>query len=221
MPKTLFASLMIAFLLAVSPAYADDSNGSGGGFFSGIWDSVTSLLSGEYGDKAGDQGDRSGNAGNTATATQTVTVNDTSIFANLPPDPGPAGKATLAGIDSDNDGVRDDVQRWIVFNYPNSAKTRAALTQMTKTMQQFLLSAADPVKSYANAVQQDRDIECLVYVQPNNYYDIGMKLRAIFLNTDLRTKAWLQADKHLSGKGFPSHSNKKLGCNFNPDALPD
>lgn len=62
----------------------------------------------------------------------------------LPPDPGEAGKATLAGIDSDNDGVRDDVQRWIVINYPNSQKTRAALVQEVKLDQQFLLNAADP-----------------------------------------------------------------------------
>jgi hypothetical protein len=40
----------------------------------------------------------------------------------LPPDPGEAGKVTLAGIDSDNDGVRDDIQRYIALTYPNSEK---------------------------------------------------------------------------------------------------
>ncbi|MDX8380534.1 MAG: hypothetical protein R8M14_00305 [Ghiorsea sp.] len=35
--------------------------------------------------------------------------------SGLPPDPGAAGRGTLAGIDSDNDGVRDDVQRWIAL----------------------------------------------------------------------------------------------------------
>lgn len=156
---------------------------------------------------------------NSATATQLVTVIDNSIFANLPPDPGAAGEATLEGIDSDNNGVRDDVQRWIVMNYPNSEKTRAALTQMVSSMQQFLLDAVDPVKSYANAVQQDRDIECLVYVQPSGFYEIDVEFQAVFLNTYLRSKTWLQADKHLSGKAFPSHSNKKQGCNFDPDIM--
>jgi len=42
----------------------------------------------------------------------------------LPPDPGDTGKATLAGIDSDNDGVRDDIERYIWLTYPASAKTR-------------------------------------------------------------------------------------------------
>src|SRR5580658_6889372 len=41
----------------------------------------------------------------------------------LPPDPGPAGMATLAGIDTTGTGVRDDVARWIAVNFYNSAKT--------------------------------------------------------------------------------------------------
>ncbi|MCF6156788.1 MAG: hypothetical protein E3K36_16465 [Candidatus Brocadia sp.] len=32
----------------------------------------------------------------------------------LPPDPGKAGKETLLGIDTDGDGVRDDIQRRIM-----------------------------------------------------------------------------------------------------------
>lgn len=135
----------------------------------------------------------------------------------------PAGEVTLAGIDSDDDGVRDDVQRWIALTYPNSQKTRAAVTQLTKTMQRFLLDAADPIKSLANGRRRVIDTDCLEYVQPNNYYDIGMELRAIFLNSDTRSKAWLQADVHLSGHVFTGLSDAylKQGCNFNPDVLPN
>jgi len=56
---------------------------------------------------------------------------------NLPPDPGEAGKATLAGVDSDNDGVRDDIQRWIVLSTPDSQKMREALIQGSKARQKF------------------------------------------------------------------------------------
>ena len=143
------------------------------------------------------------------------------IFTNLPPDPGAAGKLTLAGIDSDNDGVRDDVQRWILMTYPNSQKTRAALTQRTKMMQQFLLDAANPVKSLSNAVQMGRDRSCLAYVQRKDFYNIGMEQKAIFLNTYTRSKAWLQAGRHLSGNMFTSLADEKLGCDFNPDVMPN
>jgi hypothetical protein len=47
----------------------------------------------------------------------------------LPPDPGEAGKATIEGIDSDQDGLRDDIQRYIALTYPDSEKTREALRQ--------------------------------------------------------------------------------------------
>jgi len=148
---------------------------------------------------------------------------DTSVLADLPPDPGPAGEATLAGVDSDNDGVRDDVQRWIALTYPNSQKTRAALTQITKTMQQFLLNAADPAQSYHISVQMGKDTDCLAYILSAGFYKPSSELKAVFLNTDLRTRAWLQADHHLSGKIFPSlpYSQWKQACNFNPDAMPN
>ena len=46
---------------------------------------------------------------------------------NLPPDPGPAGDEAIEGIDTDQNGVRDDIDRWIGLNYRNSEKTRMAL----------------------------------------------------------------------------------------------
>lgn len=49
-------------------------------------------------------------------------------LVNLPPDPGEAGKLTIDGIDSDKDGVRDDVQRWIAQNWGHSPRAVKALT---------------------------------------------------------------------------------------------
>lgn len=51
----------------------------------------------------------------------------------LPPDPGEAGMVTLEGIDSDNDGVRDDIQRWIALeNDDVSEKAKQRFTNLTK-----------------------------------------------------------------------------------------
>lgn len=159
--------------------------------------------------------------GNNATATQLVTVNDRSIFASLPPDPGEAGKATLEGIDSDNDGVRDDVQRWIVMTYPDSEKTRAALIQRTKTMQLFLTDADDSNRTHMNAIKMSKDYDCLSYINMEGAYDISREHKAIFLNTYLRSKTWLQADKHLSGYMFEMlpYQQWKQACQFNPDEM--
>ena len=56
-------------------------------------------------------------------------------LANLPPDPGEAGKLTIDGIDADKDGVRDDVQRCIAENWGHSERAVAGLTIVAKIAQ--------------------------------------------------------------------------------------
>jgi len=46
---------------------------------------------------------------------------------------------TLAGIDSDNDGVHDDVQRFIALNYGHSERAVVALREIAKTAQREML----------------------------------------------------------------------------------
>ncbi len=67
----------------------------------------------------------------------------TDISVTLPPDPGEAGKVTLAGIDSDHDGVRDDLQREIVFMYPGNDLIRRILRAEMKVTQEVLLTNGD------------------------------------------------------------------------------
>ena len=67
----------------------------------------------------------------------------TDIAVILPSDPGEAGKATLAGIDSDKDGVRDDLQREIVFMYPDKDEARRLLRAMTKNIQDMIITEGD------------------------------------------------------------------------------
>lgn len=62
-------------------------------------------------------------------------------LADLPPDPGPEGMKTLAGIDSDNDGVRDDVQRYIALNYGHSERAVMSLREIAKGAQRQIMIA--------------------------------------------------------------------------------
>lgn len=58
---------------------------------------------------------------------------------NLPPDPGIEADKTIAGIDANKNGIRDDVELAIFKEYPNSAKTRAVLLQYALALQmQFI-----------------------------------------------------------------------------------
>jgi hypothetical protein len=145
----------------------------------------------------------------------TISVRD----AGLPPDPGEAGTATLEGIDSDNDGVRDDIQRYIALSYPESERIRAALTQYARTMQASLLDAHSEEMTVRHSHNLQRAIECLYYIRPDNANGVSGKLQAQILNTNERSRAWIIADKHLGGQVFFISDDFKSSCDFNPDAL--
>jgi hypothetical protein len=87
-------------------------------------------------------------------------------------------------------------------------------------MQEFLLYANNPDMAYKTSLKSGRAGDCLAYVN-KDFYDIGAELRAIVLNTYNRSKAYLQADHHLSGHFFSSLPDPKQGCDFDPDAMPN
>ena len=68
---------------------------------------------------------------------------ETDIPVILPPDPGEAGKLTLEGIDSNNDGVRDDLEREIVYMYPQNEEVRRVLRAMVKKEQDITATVGD------------------------------------------------------------------------------
>ena len=76
-------------------------------------------------------------------STRGLPVPATDVPVVLPPDPGEAGKATLAGIDSDKDGVRDDLQREIVYMYPQNDEVRRVLRAMVKKGQDMITTEGD------------------------------------------------------------------------------
>lgn len=164
----------------------------------------------------------SGSSGSGAVSS-TTTPSPTPDTSGLPPDPGVNGKLTLAGVDADADGVRDDIQRYIALTYPNSAKARAALTQATKLMQSELLDASDKSKSMQHAVEDDRSGECLASLRPDDFVNIERALEAKFLNTEERIRAYLKYNDQLGGEVFSGKplSEWKTSCAFNPDTLPN
>ena len=144
----------------------------------------------------------------------------------LPPDPGAAGMVTLAGIDSDNDGVRDDIERYIWLTYPQSAKQRAALTAIAKDFQTGLLAASN---NDANTTfQWNRKtadaIDCLWYVRGLEASNVRRALFSEFTNTKLRSVTYVMYNRLLAGKSFPGRKpgDFKAGCSgFDPDTMPN
>ncbi len=149
---------------------------------------------------------------------------------SLPPDPGEAGKATLEGIDSDGDGLRDDVQRYIAFTFPDSARVRAAAAVYAKKVQETFSVGNDRVKAMNLAAEINRSIECMNFAHGGNTYETlviarraGESLRAEVLNTADRSRSYLAYDAQLAGgvyRSLPMPEWKK-SCTFDLDALPN
>lgn len=142
----------------------------------------------------------------------------------LPPDPGNDGKATLAGIDSDNDGVRDDIERYIWLTYPHSQKTRLALTSDAIAMQAALLSRGDPALASGASDALGRAAYCLWYIYDGPAsFPVSNNVEALYLNTSERSRAYKAYFGLLNGQFVPGvpESQRKAQCAFDPDTLPN
>ncbi|MHB8710077.1 MAG: hypothetical protein ACYC6X_00820 [Minisyncoccota bacterium] len=143
----------------------------------------------------------------------------------LPPDPGPAGKATLAGIDSNGNGVRDDVERYIAINHQDSAKVRAALMQFAVVAQLELIDSADKQKSIQHANDEGKAMDCIEYItgSVSKLESLTKELQPVILNTDARNQAYFAYNDQLGGQYFPSTPDSQIPstCAFDPSTLPN
>lgn len=146
-----------------------------------------------------------------------LTVDATPAGNNsLPPDPGPAGAIPLLGIDSDRDGVRDDIQRYIALTYPGSPDTVQALRVLAVTYQDMLKVPAGSITA-AKTVNDKawRNRSCLVYLYgASEGHRRAKQLFAEYFNTLPRYKAWAAQDDLLAGQSFESPRNRSTACDF-------
>ena len=142
---------------------------------------------------------------------------------DLPADPGPDGDATIEGIDSNENGIRDDIERWIGLNYRNSEKTRLALTQAYYPLQNFMIHAreGDWDAVYNDMTAMQRANECLKFLIPKEAYSLGKKLHAEIVNTTDRVYAFRDSSRMLGGGSFPHlpRTQWKTSCNFDTDRI--
>lgn len=137
----------------------------------------------------------------------------------LPPDPGELGKLTIEGIDSDSDGVRDDLQRYIAIKYQSSEKLRRIMTEMAKADQDFIKNHTDKTLVLEVVEQRNKHISCLYYIDPNTASKHLQELERLQLNTNARTLAYIKANAMLSGMTFEAVIDAKSQCDFDPDSL--
>ena len=141
-----------------------------------------------------------------------LVLSDTPADDDLPPDPGEAGKKTIAGIDSDNDGVRDDVQRWIHFNFPK--KYQYNLTLQVKFELKNLLATSQ--EESIKLMHQTLHIHgCLFGLLIDDGYSPGKASKLLkgadeaILNTEERIRAHIQTQVWFDGQSGGGLSNEE------------
>ena len=123
-------------------------------------------------------------------------------------DPGAFENATLEGIDDDNNGVRDDIQRAILARMPESGPQQDSLSQGSKALQAAMRSAAvgDGGMQAAAARQTVRAVDCLHLQFDDALTEIGF-LESKAVNTSTRSRAYVDFNKSADGQFFGKGDN--------------
>lgn len=154
-----------------------------------------------------------------------------SVYANepeiinghiLPPEPDPKiNNATLLGVDSNNNGVRDDVERKILTMYPKPIQAELMLAD-ARVHQEML---NDPVGSaIASQKKMQRVGDCNMYLLDKGLgVDLGSVefIEKAMYNTKARAKAYRDYNTALSGGVYgsgPANWTEKA-CDFDVKAL--
>lgn len=150
---------------------------------------------------------------------------------NLPPDPGAEADKTVAGIDANQNGIRDDVELAIFKEYPNSAKTRAVLLQYALALQMGFTQPIINTETVTEIVrEQDRAGSCVAdalvprkspesdrsYPEVEKIFSFTDSVEEKQINTDRRKKVWLDFLKKVG-----SYSSMNNVCDIDYSVLPN
>lgn len=155
-------------------------------------------------------------SGNCFSVTIDKSSENSRLISQLPPEPGPENNRTLAGVDSDGDGVRDDIQRYILLNYEDDEAMRLVLLQTANVNQLKLTQAHDKEASRMNAIRSLRAIECSMYIGGEEAFKDTNKVTAMQINTRERSKAYDLFHQQIAGAITMGKSYKEYykSCTF-------
>jgi hypothetical protein len=144
---------------------------------------------------------------------------------NLPPDPGAEADKTVAGIDANQNGIRDDVELAIFKEYPNSAKTRAVLLQYALALQMGFIQPIVNTETVTEAIREEsRAFVCIgdiISRDDSENFDKQTTLLTKFVKeTQLNTEERKKYRTSFYSK-VGSYSSLDRVCDINYSELPN
>ena len=119
---------------------------------------------------------------------------------SAPAAPDAARKDTLAGIDSNGNGVRDDVEK-LVTGFDVTPEGRKAVLQLARATQLALTTSASEEAARRNGAELVRAQACLAAQVPDFTTYLGA-VRARTVDTDLRRLAWQAFEEKIARLEF-------------------
>lgn len=129
------------------------------------------------------------------------------------PDP-VKNNATISGVDSDNDGIRDDVQRFINLKYANNLKMKLAAKQFATYLQQVLLTIQDKQTNIEMMKKEINSYICWDGISPTDSNKNSKELVAKIVNTKERAVAHKKADLNFHGQVTTLPDSDLIFCDF-------
>ena len=162
-----------------------------------------------------------------STLSNILTLNITWIVNGhvLPPEPDKTlNDSTLLGIDVNDNGVRDDVERWIYEKYKDKHPIHIDIGMQTGRAYKLVLEHPEKAKEIHNIVSAPVFCEGYFRVFADMFGDtkyiqkkiLDTQFDNIYFNISERTNAYLQYQQYLSGDIYlvPRPSKGKNFCDF-------
>jgi len=143
----------------------------------------------------------------------------------LPPEPDPVlNNATLLGIDVNNNGVRDDVERWIYKTYKDKHPIHIDITMQAARAYKQVLETPERAKEIHDTVVNAPLFCASYYMYYAKLFDdsilvherIDAPVKSKYFNTNDRRNVYWEYDKLLSGDSYPlpDIEKEKSFCDF-------
>src|SRR3989338_5846944 len=144
---------------------------------------------------------------------------------NLPPTP-QNPDATVAGVDGNENGIRDDVELAIFKEYPDSAKTRAVLLQYALALQmEVTQKIVNEGTVIAVAQDSGRAYQCVGEIVSRDNFDTFIAITEGFHSfveeRQWNTPARMAAHKEFYRGNLGSYSSLKETCDLDLNVLPN
>jgi hypothetical protein len=171
--------------------------------------------------------------GTRATKNQIAKIHETKLTLgdvmgdNLPSDPGSQANTTIAGVDVNKNGIRDDVELAIFKAYPKSAKTRMPLLQYALALQlEMTLPVLNP-ETFTEVVadSKSRADVCMWILSSRDDLDkFGAdmeKYRGFVEKLQINNTQRDQYQYNLYENNLRSYTSSNEGCDLELSSLPN